>query len=219
MWTCMQAVQTAGACVVDRYGTCGTWHMCRRQVWLPHLLQAGQQEGLQPGKACTGTHAGNVLEEARAQLPCTVVQEGDHGWQQKVIGRPASHGAGRASCAHHFHMSIWNAMRPQARLLSCLAKQSMVTSAGHLRCTSSYLHAGTELMRMIKYDSKAVLHVIWETCVLVAAAYTVTALCLSSSMPASFHASYNRIGHSQAMPAQACVVLSRECVPAAQELC
>lgn len=55
------------------------------------LLDAWQEEGFHAGKACLRSHAGHVPKEGRARLPVTVIQEGDHGWQQKVVAQPAWH--------------------------------------------------------------------------------------------------------------------------------
>ena len=54
-----------------------------------YLLQAWQQESLQALTSGVGSHLTDVVEEGRPQLPVTVVQEGDHCWQQEVVAFPA----------------------------------------------------------------------------------------------------------------------------------
>ena len=57
-------------------------------TWM-YLLEAGDQECIQPIIPRVGSHAGYVGKEARTQLPVTVVQEGDHTGQQQIISFPA----------------------------------------------------------------------------------------------------------------------------------
>lgn len=54
-----------------------------------HLFETWKQEGVQAGGAGVHRQAGDVLEEAGAQLPLPVVQEGDGRRQQEVVALPA----------------------------------------------------------------------------------------------------------------------------------
>lgn len=55
-----------------------------------NLFEAWKQEGIQAGGAGVDGQAGDVLEEAGAQLPLPVVQERDGRRQQEVVALPAS---------------------------------------------------------------------------------------------------------------------------------